>query len=103
LAEHGGYLIEWGLARNARTPQSILARLALSGDEYARTRVAANPSAPAEVLEALSKDRVFSRRANVAQNPSTPNRIVEQLLSDADERVSRTAQGQLNRRKNPSP
>lgn len=103
LTERGGHLIEWGLARHPQTPQSSLVRFAQSSDEYTRTSVAANPCAPAEVLEALSKDQVFHIRANVAQNPPTPNRVVEQLLSDADERVSRTAQGQMDRRKTPSP
>jgi hypothetical protein len=43
LATRGGYLIEWGLSANPRTPGDILAKLAESDDEYTRANVAANP------------------------------------------------------------
>jgi hypothetical protein len=69
LANHGGYLVEWGLAHNRSAPRDILSRLAGSPNDYTRGYVAANPNAPAEVLAALSKDVVKHVRVSVAQNP----------------------------------
>ncbi len=91
LADHGGYLVEWGLARNRSVPGDILSRLAGSPNEYTRGNVAANPNAPTEVLAVLSKDVVTHVRVSVAQNPSTPSSTIEGLLGDADETVRRLA------------
>jgi hypothetical protein len=91
LANHGGYMVEWGLAHNHSAPRDILSRLASSPNEYTRGYVAANPNAPAEVLAALSKDVVRQVRVSVAQNPSTPRSTIEGLLGDADETVRRLA------------
>jgi hypothetical protein len=91
LANHGGYLVEWGLAHNRSTPREILSRLAGSANDYTRGYVAGNPNAPAEVLAVLSKDAVKHVRVSVAQNPSTPRNIIEGLLGDADETVRRSA------------
>lgn len=97
LANHGGYLVEWGLAHNRSTPGDILSRLAGSGNEYTRGYVAANPNATAEILAVLSKDGITHVRMSVAQNPSTSRRTIEVLLGDADETVRRLANTTMRR------
>lgn len=62
LEKRGGYLIEWGLAANPRTPASTLAKLARSkndqfGAQYTRSRVANNPSTPTATLKLLATDQ----------------------------------------------
>jgi len=62
LDKKGGYLIEWGLASNPRTPASILAKLAHSKDnqfgaQYTRSNVANNLSTPTATLKLLAKDK----------------------------------------------
>jgi hypothetical protein len=97
LANRGGYLVDWGLARNRSTPRDILSRLAGSANEYTRMYVAANPNAPAEVLADLSKDGMRAVRLSVAQNPSTPRGTIDVLLRDADETVRRLADAAMAR------
>jgi hypothetical protein len=97
LANHGGYLVDWGLAHNRSTPGDILSRLAGSANEYTRMYVAANPNAPAEVLADLSNDGMRDVRLSVAQNLSTPRSTIEVLLRDADETVRRLADAATRR------
>jgi hypothetical protein len=51
-----GYLIEWGLANNKRTPESILRELAEnSRNEYTLQNIGRNPSTPSEVKKLVER------------------------------------------------
>jgi hypothetical protein len=47
LAKKGGYLIEWGLAANPKTPPDVLAQLAQSENRTTRDFLTQNKSARA--------------------------------------------------------
>ena len=55
------------LARNATTPQEVLAFLSKDADPYVRASVAANPRAPFSVLNLLSEDDDVSVREALAR------------------------------------
>ncbi len=97
LASQGGYLIEWGLARNPNAPQDLLERLSENSDEYTRAWVASNPGTSAADLRRLSRDPDWNVRRSVAGNLQAPQESVERLADDPDDRVNRVAKHRLGR------
>lgn len=63
------YLIEWGLAYNAKTPLSIIEQLAQSKNEYTLRKLKGNPSTP-ESIKAGIPYSVNSRRSGIKSQSS---------------------------------
>jgi leucine rich repeat (LRR) protein len=74
------------VARDARTPPEVLARLAEDAEVEVRGGVARNPSTPPEVLARLAQV-VRSAPRVVAGNPSAPPEVLARLAQDAEARV----------------
>jgi hypothetical protein len=97
LHAEGGYLIEWGLARNPHAPRELLHELAGSENQYTRGSAAGNRGTSPEDLEQLAGDSVWHVRRAVAANPQASPALLERLAGDSDPQVARTAAHRLAR------
>lgn len=73
------------LAKNPRTPPSLLRRLTVR-DGYGRA-VATNPGAPSDILLALARAAMKNEAASLVQNPSLPEAAWPILASSGNWRV----------------
>ncbi|WP_422758844.1 hypothetical protein [Paenarthrobacter sp. C1] len=84
------------VARDERSAEKTLARLARSTDEHVRSEVASNRRTPYTVMEQLAGDPEPGVRAAVAAHEGMPAPLLHRLAEDEDPRVRATAAG--NRR-----
>lgn len=89
--DQGDYLIMWGVSRNPHAPAYILTEIIKTGNEYARSNVAANPNVLDDNLVLLSNDDSWIVRRSVTDNSRVTIPILMKLRQDADTRVSSQA------------
>ena len=87
------------LAANPRTPLPVLERWYASTDAAAEAGLALNPKTPQRVLERLATSAHAQTRINLSANTATPREILDRLATDADERVARSAQRAIQKRR----
>lgn len=79
------------VARNAKTPMMMMAKLAADPDSLVRITVAMNPNTSPPIIANLATDLDRSVRYLVAMHPNTPFEALRMLVRDRDARVHKAA------------